>query len=372
MITPPVCGPFCLFLIVLDVYVCIWLFKPRDNSFTSCSFMSLQVISSIPSHRVDNRVNKRPLSVSTSTGRQAQPRRYKIGESLEVQSHEDVIPMGFREISDAFRGGMRGCLIRETFTVFCVCCCRKINHGNSSVEIISDEGSSATMMFPDNLCIFWLDGVLDPLDEYTAFGFKLGDVISDPFNMFFRFADGWDPTSEESIASRGLPVHTDEITNLKVRQKISNPDQPDIFAPPLPYQYANLPKSDKVFRVYCSVRNTSVYAGGIIKDPEVGQLIARLSETGCHMLALIVHVSENYLILRDSTDYATRRIHRRWASTSRAMESPNYACILRLRRLDWWMAGSCKCVPKLPRLQRRYWRLWYYSQTLYLHDGALS
>jgi hypothetical protein len=311
------------------------------------------------------------ISTDSAGARLARPRIYRIGESVELQAVEDMVPMDFGSISEAFKNGMRGCLIRETFTVFCVCCCRRINIENSSVEIISDEGCPAVTMFPDSLCVFRLDGILYPLEDYSVFGFKLGDVISDPYLQFMTRADGWDLSSENKTFRGGLPESMDEHRCLMSRIPISGNGSTSDFYPPLPQSYENLPMSDKVFQQYCRARQTSVYVAGNVLNPEVGQLVARFSEIGCHILSLIVHVSERHVILRESSDYATRRLKRRWGLNPLYPGTGAYVeDILRIRRLEWWMTGSCKCVPMLPHLQLRVWGQWDHSELLHLSDGT--
>lgn len=297
------------------------------------------------------------------------PRHFSIGEHVELQS--PAIPLDFQGISAAFQAGVRGCLTRISTTIFCVCCCRKINGENSSVEVVNDEGSLAVTMFPDDCCIFELAvGTLYPLCEYSAFGFKLGDVISDPYQSYRLRADGWDPACELSRSrARRFPSESDEDASVITR--ICNPraSDPPGRIPPLSQQYADLPSDSKVFKPYCRARQTSVYVGGWVRKPEVGQLVARFSAVACHLLAVIVYVGEDYLILRDSIDYAARRIRCRWGM------NPGYAeeyvdCVLKIRRLDWWMTSNCKCVPMLPHLQDRDWEQWSYSDLLHLSDGT--
>ena len=296
-------------------------------------------------------------------------KRYMIGDQVELPSLEQMVPLDFGDISRAFEKGDRGFLTRVTTTVFCVCCCRKVNHGNSSVEIIVDEGSQAVMMFPDNLCVFKLDGILFPLDEYTVFGFNLGDVVSDAYNMCEVYADGWDLTSE--CNDRGVfPTATDENVHQIHRVRSYTVDA-FIYNPPLSRQYASLPTSDKVFQSYTRAREASVYVGGCVKNPEVGQIVCRFYDISCYILAVIVHVAENHVILRDSTDYATRRIKRSWGPHPLSLDPSIYLEeILCIRRLDWWMTVSCKCVPMLPHLQARDWRQWDHSELLHLSDGT--
>ena len=302
-------------------------------------------------------------------------KRYMIGDQVELPSLEQIVPLDFGDISRAFKKGDRGFLTRITTTVFCVCCCRKVNHGNSSVEIILDEGSQAVTTFPDNLCVFRLDGILFPLDEYTTLGFNLGDVVSDHYHSCKIFADGWNPTLERNHCG-SFPNAVDETIHLKTRVRLSD-SQPEMvdrfndFNPPLSRQYASLPQSDRVFLMYSLTRKTSVYVGESVKNPEVGQIICRFNEIGCDVLAVIVYVAEDYVILRDSTDYATRRIKRQWGRDPDAINpSEMFEEISCIRRLDWWMTASCKCVPMLPHLQARDWRQWDHSELLHLSDGT--
>lgn len=302
----------------------------------------------------------------------SKPRHFTIGDHIELQS--SVIPFDFQGISAAFQAGVRGCLTRISTTIFCVCCCRRINKENSSIEVVNDEGSLAVMMFPDDCCIFELNvGTLYPLGEYSVFGFKLGDVISDPFQSYRRRADGWDSAYELSRIprrEREFPSESDGHASVITRLCIpSTSNPPARYIPPLSLQYANLSGDSKVFQQYCRVGQTSVYVGGWVMKPEVGQLIARFSATGCHMLAVIVYVGGDYVILRDSIDYAARRIRYRWGM------NPQYAgeyidCILKIRRLDWWMTANCKCVPMLPHLLDRNWTQWTYLELLHLSDGT--
>ena len=292
-------------------------------------------------------------------------KRYMIGDQVELPSLEQMVPLDFGDISRAFEKGDRGFLTRVTTTVFCVCCCRKVNHGNSSVEIIVDEGSQAVMMFPDNLCVFRLDGILFPLDECTVFGFKLGHIVSDIYNMYEVYADGSDLTSECNDRGR-FPTATDENANQIQRDRLYT-DDGVIFNPPLPLQYASLSTSDKVFQPYTRAREASVYVGAFVKNPEVGQIVCRFYATSCYILAVIVHVAEDYVILRDSTDYAARRIKRSWGPRLLSLDPSMYIEeILCIRRLDWWVTASCKCVPMLPHLQARDWRQWDHSELLHL------
>lgn len=306
------------------------------------------------------------------------PQYFTIGDHVELQSPEHIIPYDFHAISRAFQAGVRGVLTRVTTTVFCVCCCRKINEENSSVDIVDDEGSLAVMMFPDDFCIFKLDetiGKLYPLDEYSVFGFKLGDVISDPNQMYRIRADGWDITSELSQAEgRGFqfPNEIDDDAGVITRLCIPSvtwPNPPDRYIPPLSLQYANLHDDSKVFQVYSRARQTSVYVAGWVKNPEVGQLIARFSAVGCYILAVIVYIGEDYVILRDSVDYAARRSRHRCGPLP---ENSFYYvdCILKIRRLDWWMTAGCKCVPMLPHRWDKDWGQWPYSELLHLSDGT--
>ena len=302
-------------------------------------------------------------------------KRYMIGDQVELPSPEQMVPLDFGDVSSAFEKGDRGFLTRVTTTVFCVCCCRNVNHENSSVEIILDEGSQAVMMFPDNLCVFRLDGILFPLDEYTALGFNLGDVVSDYRLCYEVFADGWNPALERNHCGI-FPNAVDEQIHLKTRVRLSDSwlgteDRLNNFDPPLSRQYASLTQSDNVFLMYSQTKEASVYVGGSVKNPEVGQIICRYSEIGCDVLAVIVYVAEDYVILRDSTDYATRRIKRPWGRDPDSYDiSEHYEEISCIRRLDWWMTASCKCVPMLPHLRDRDWRQWDHSELLHLSDGT--
>jgi hypothetical protein len=304
------------------------------------------------------------------------PPCYNIGDHVELEFSKDIIPLDFQGVSKAFKAGARGVLTRITTVIFCVSCCRKINEENSSVEIVTDEGSLAFIMFPDDGCLFKLDGILSPLDEYSVFGFKLGDIISDPTQMYRVRADVSDPASESHIGARGrgFPDSIDESVNLVRRifiQSTFYPEIPDRYIPALSEQYANLPDDSKVFEVYSRVRCTSVYVGGWLRNPEVGQLIAVFSQIACYKLAVIVYVGMDYLILRDSIDYATRRIKHGWGSDPLSVDPANFVDgVLCIRRLDWWMTASCKCVPMLPRRQDRDWGQWPRSDLLHLSDGT--
>ena len=296
-------------------------------------------------------------------------KHYMIGDHVELQSPEEMIPLDFGDMSEAFEKGDRGFLVRITTTVFCVCCCRKVNRGNSSVEIVSDEGSQAVMMFPDSWCVFKLHGILFPLYEYTVFGFNLGDVISDYYNTYELHVDGCDLTSECNHRG-GFPTAADEEENRIQRVMQYDPQSARIiFNPPLSPKYAGLPKSDKVFRLYTRAREASVYVGGYVKNPEVGQIVCKRTNHGCYILAVIVHVADNHVILRDNTDYATRRIKRLWGRHPLSADPLEYREeIMCVRRLDRWMTVSCKCVPMLPHLQDRDWRQWNHSELLHFFN----
>ena len=309
---------------------------------------------------------------------QSQPRYFMIGDHVELQSPKNIIPLDFLAISRAFQAGIRAVLIRIASTIFCVCCCRKINQENSSVDIVDDEGSPAVIMFPDDCCIFKLDeaiGTLYPLDEYSVFGFNLGDVISDTYQRYRTRADGWNITCESSQVSgreRQLPNEIDDDASVITRLCIASinwPDQPDRYIPQLSQQYAHLPDDSRVFQIFCRARQTSVYVGGWVKNPQVGQLVAKSSAIGCYILAVIVYVGENYVILRDSVDYAARRSKYRWGPSP--FNSLYYVdCILKIRRLDWWMTAGCKCVPMLPHRFDKDWGQWPLSELLHLSDGT--
>jgi hypothetical protein len=315
----------------------------------------------------------RPHNTSKS-----QPRYFIIGDHVELQSPEDIIPWDFQAISGAFQAGVRAVLTRISSTIFCVCGCRKINEENSSVDIVNDEGSLAITMFPDDCCIFKLDekiGKLYPLDEYSVFGFNLGDVISDPYQRYRILADGWNTTCELSQVrgrERQLPNEIDDDAGVITRLCIASinwPDHPDRYIPPLSQQYANLHDDSKVFQVFSRARQTSVYVGGWVKNPQVGQLVAKFSAIGCYILAVIVYVGENYVILRDSVDYAARRSRYRWGPLPE--NSMYYVdCILKIRRLDWWVTAGCKCVPLLPHRFDKDWGQWPRSELLHLSDGT--
>ena len=261
--------------------------------------------------------------MSTNTVVNVQAKRYAIGDVLEYPLTDDMIPLDFGDVSKLFEKGERGFAINTSDTKLQVCYCKKVYPDNLCIKVIYDEGRRERKVFPDKVNIFKLDGILSPLDEYSVFGFKLGDVISDVYRHY-------------PIAST-----------------------------------AN--STDRVFEEYSRARQTSQYVGGWVRDPQVGQMVAKFNGVGtCYSLAVIVHVAPNHVILRDSIDYATRRIKSRWGPNPMSMDPSMYVDdILRIRRLDWWMTASlCKCVPMLPHLQNRDWIQWDHSEILHLSDGT--
>ena len=258
----------------------------------------------------------------TNTAFTTRAKRYAIGDVLECSIEDDAIPLNFGDISRLFGDGERGFAIKTADAMLRVCYCKKVYPDNSSVKIVCSEGHREFTVFPDTTRIFRLDGVLFPLEEYTVFGFKLGDVISD----FHR------------LGSSGNEIVT-----------------------------------DRVFQQYNRARQTSPFVGGWVRDPQVGQMVARYNEVGtCYSLAVIVHVAAKHVILRDSVNYATRRLKYRWGPNPMWSYPDVYVDdILLIRRTDWWMtAASCKCVPMLPHLQDRDWCQWDHSEILHLSDGT--
>jgi hypothetical protein len=284
--------------------------------------------------------------------------------------------MSFGEIARAFINGERGFLLQITDYVYAVCCCRQIHKETSSVSVIVDEANEAVMMFPGGwkTGIYRLDkaiGELYPLSAHSVFGFSLGDVISDCDRFFMRYNTGSDIMSE----SPRIPKYIDELEIFVARKYADGCPRDNRYAvtfePPLPRQYTDLKCTSDVFAVYNRARQTSKYVGLCVRNPEVGQLVARNVDSRCYVLAVIVHVTEKTVILRDGTDYAKRRIIYEWGEDPEYPHSDIFLDhFLKIRRLDWWMTASCKCVPMLPHRYSRDWAQWPKSELLHLSDGT--
>lgn len=304
------------------------------------------------------------------------PRFFAIGDHVEIYPKSRLRPLSFNDILSAFAKGKRAVLIPVTECVFCVCCCKRVYERDYKIDVVMHELDIAVTMLPDaGYNLFELEDSFGQLAEYTCYNFSLGDIISDTGRFLVQHAPGPRSLSDDIR----IPTEWDEYEGIILRNWSLDDNEPDpgvIFSPPLPLQYASLHASSEVFISHHRHNNSSKYVGGIVIDPQVGQLVARrvAAADGCYMLSVIVYVERDFVILRDNPDYAARRIiyHR-----SRIGIEPDYHGLCHIRRpRSWWMKTSCKCVPMLqsllPEWYNRDWRQWGRSEFLHLSDGTQS